>query len=161
MPPKSNKFNKSKKIAHAEVKPTSGNTSPISSVPKLYYNKLRGHSKVLLWEKSMYTHLGTKCGIVAEFMETGQKFQIPAIAQPQADSLSQQNDPHGIKLKEYQTRCKCRFEQEIRNEQVLPMVCIKHFSTWIRESEEMTKQDVDFRAAGLAKDPVLLLPIWR
>ena len=34
-------------------------------------------------------------------------------------------------------------------------------STWSRESEEMVKQDKDHAAATRARDPILLLPIWR
>jgi len=94
-------------------------------------------------------------------MTTGVRYIPPAIPGPLNDAFSQQNDPHGVLKKEYQVKCKTRVEQMNRDEHSMPMIFMEIVSTWSRESEEMIKQDPDYEAAERARDPILLLPIWR
>jgi hypothetical protein len=147
--------------AAAEVKQTTASSKPTDHVPLLYYNKVKGTTNLTNWEEKVKVVLGKEFGRGADFLETGAKHVPDAIPNPAADAFSNQNDPHGIQLKLYEKK-KTRREQLIASmEEDYPKMYNYILSYFSADSLERVKQDTDFRAAEVAKCPVLLMPIWR
>ena len=151
----------SAKPAAAEVKPTSAASKQSAQVPLLYYNKVKGTSNLTIWEEKLKLFLGQEYGRGADFLETGSKYVPPVVPNPANDAFSQQNDPHGLKLKLYEKQLTRREELIASMEEDYPKAFSHIVSFFSAESLERVKQDPDYTAAEADKDPVLLMPIWR
>ena len=127
----------------------------------MYYNKLKGTSNLTIWEDKLKLFLGQEFGRGADFLETGVKYIPPEIPDPVHDAFSNQNDPHGIKVKLYEKQLTRRVEQIASMEEDYPRMYSWIISFLTAESFERVKQDPDFAAAEADKDSVLLLLIWR